>query len=121
VPTVAAPNTTTAPIDQTTLFNETRIGPFTNQQDIPVSGEDDNEMLWIVDDHRRCLKIDDSKEMMVGIAYGMPFELEQFGLFHVSMHIHRNPGPGLLNPLRTHITHSTCHMNQSDARLSQWF
>jgi hypothetical protein len=24
---------------------------------------------------------------MVGIAYGMPFELEQFGLFHVSMHI----------------------------------
>jgi hypothetical protein len=25
--------------------------------------------------------------MMVGIAYGMPFELDQFGLFHVSMHI----------------------------------
>jgi hypothetical protein len=25
--------------------------------------------------------------MKVGIAYGMPFELEQFGLFHVSMHI----------------------------------
>jgi hypothetical protein len=25
--------------------------------------------------------------MMVGIAYGMPFELEQFGLFHVSLHI----------------------------------
>jgi hypothetical protein len=25
--------------------------------------------------------------MMVGIAYGMPFELEQFRLFHISMHI----------------------------------
>ena len=44
-------------------------------------------MLWIVKDHRRDLKIADSKEMMVGIAYGMPFELEQFCLFHVSMHI----------------------------------
>ena len=86
-PTVE-PNTITAPIDQTTLFNETRIGLVTNQQDIPALGEDDNEMLRIVgDDHRRSLKIDDSKEMMVGIAYGMPFELEQFGLFHVSMHI----------------------------------
>jgi hypothetical protein len=33
------------------------------------------------------LKIDDSKEMMVGIAYSMPFEIKQFGLFHVSLHI----------------------------------
>jgi hypothetical protein len=39
-----------------------------------------------VDDHRCELKIYDTQEMMVGIAYGMPFELEQFGLFHVSMH-----------------------------------
>ncbi len=44
-------------------------------------------MLQIVDDHRWGLKIDDSKQMMVGIVYGMPFELDQFGLFHVSMHI----------------------------------
>jgi hypothetical protein len=44
-------------------------------------------MLRIVENHRRGLQIDDSKEMMVGIAYAMPFELEQFGLFHVSMHI----------------------------------
>jgi hypothetical protein len=85
-PTVE-PNTTTGPIEQTTLFNETLIGPFISQEDIPVTGEDDTEMLQIVDDHCRGLKIDDSKEMMVGIAYGMPFELEQFGLFHVSMHI----------------------------------
>jgi hypothetical protein len=44
-------------------------------------------MLQIVSNHHHELKIADSKEMMVGIAYGMPFELEQFGLFHVSMHI----------------------------------
>ena len=44
-------------------------------------------MLTIVEDHRRVLKIKDSQEMMVGIAYGMPFELKQFELFHVSMHI----------------------------------
>jgi hypothetical protein len=25
--------------------------------------------------------------MMVAIAYGMPFELDQFSLFHVSLHI----------------------------------
>jgi hypothetical protein len=24
---------------------------------------------------------------MVGIVYGMPFEIKQFGLFHVSLHI----------------------------------
>jgi hypothetical protein len=24
---------------------------------------------------------------MIGIAHGMPFEMEQFGLFHVSLHI----------------------------------
>jgi hypothetical protein len=54
----------------------------------PVAGDDDKEMLQIVDDHHHELNIDDSKDMMVGIAYGgMPFELEQFGLFHVSMHI----------------------------------
>jgi hypothetical protein len=28
---------------------------------------------------------------------------------------HRNPGPGRLNPLWTHRTHSNCHMNQSDS------
>jgi hypothetical protein len=44
-------------------------------------------MLQIFSNHCRELKIADSKEMMVGIACGMPFELEQFGLFHASMHI----------------------------------
>ena len=70
-----------------TLFNESRIGNITGQEDLEVAGTDDHDMLQIVQSHRRELKIDDSKEMMVGIAYGMPFELEQFGLFHVSMHI----------------------------------
>jgi hypothetical protein len=43
-------------------------------------------MIWIVDDHCCVLKIKHTPEMMVlGIAYGMPFELKQFGLFHVSI------------------------------------
>jgi hypothetical protein len=75
------------PYGTSILFNETRIGQFYNQEDLPITGDDDTEMLRIVDNHRRGLQIDDSKEMMVGIAYAMPFELEQFGLFHVSMHI----------------------------------
>jgi hypothetical protein len=75
------------PYGTSTLFNETQIGQFINQEDLPITGDGDTEMLRIVDNHRRGLQIDDSKEVMVGIAYAMPFELEQFGLFHVSMHI----------------------------------
>jgi hypothetical protein len=44
-------------------------------------------MLWVVDDHHPELNIADSKEMMVARAYGMSFELNQFSLFHVSLHI----------------------------------
>ena len=29
--------------------------------------------------------------------------------------VHRNPGPGLLNPFCPRTTHSTCHTSQSDA------
>lgn len=44
--------------------------------------------MWrLVNGHQKELDIERSKEMMVGIAYGMPFELEQYGLFHVSLHI----------------------------------
>jgi hypothetical protein len=44
-------------------------------------------MLWIVGDHHCEVKIADSKEIIVAIAYGMPFELAQFALFHVLLHI----------------------------------
>jgi hypothetical protein len=77
----------TDPIRKSILFNETRISLVTCQEDVPIAGDDDREMLQIVDEHRRGLNIDASQEIMVGIASGMPFELEQFGLFHVSMHI----------------------------------
>jgi hypothetical protein len=80
-------DSTTDPAGKNTLFNETRIGPFTGQEDVKVDADEEKEMLRIVEDHRRELKIQDTQEMMVGIAYGMPFELEQFELFHVSMHI----------------------------------
>jgi hypothetical protein len=44
-------------------------------------------MQQVVYDHRRELNIADSKDTMVAIAYGMPFELEQFSLLHVSLYI----------------------------------
>jgi hypothetical protein len=50
-------------------------------------------MLPIVKKYQWELKIADSKEMMVCFAYhGMPFELEQFGLLHVSLHIDTTVG-----------------------------
>ena len=79
----------TDPACKSIIFNESCIGNITGQEDFLLSSSDDpdQDMLRIVCNHCRELKIADSKEMMVGIAYGMPFELEQFGLFHVSLHI----------------------------------
>jgi hypothetical protein len=81
------PTSATDPTCKAILFNESCIGNITGQEDVLLSCADDHDMLQIVKSHRRELKIDDSKEMMVGIAYGMPFEIKQFGLFHVSLHI----------------------------------
>jgi hypothetical protein len=72
---------------KSTLFNESSLGTISGDQDLPVVTSEDEKMLRIVNNRRRELKIADSKLMMVGIAYGMPYELEQFGLFHVSLHI----------------------------------
>ena len=72
---------------QSILFNESRLGNVTGQEDVIVATSEDQDMIKIVTDHRRELKVGDSKEMMVGIAYAMPFELDQFALFHVSLHI----------------------------------
>jgi hypothetical protein len=60
---------------------------FNGIEDIAVGGDVDQEMLQVVDNHHQELNIADSKEMMVAIAYGMTFELAQFSLFHVSLHI----------------------------------
>ncbi len=68
-------------------MNKQWIVNYTAQEDIPFAREDGKEILHIMDGHQNEFKIEDSKEMKVGIAYSMPFELEQFGLFHVSMHI----------------------------------
>jgi hypothetical protein len=75
------------PVSHSILFNESRLGNVTGQEDEVGETSDDQDKLKIVTDHRRELKVDDSKEMMVGIAYAMPFELDQFALFHVSLHI----------------------------------
>jgi hypothetical protein len=77
-----------APTGTVTLFNKTHIGNCTGLEDVSVYGESaDQERLWVVGDHCRVLKIADSKEMMVAIAYGMPFELFKFGVFNASLHI----------------------------------
>jgi hypothetical protein len=45
-------------------------------------------MLHAVSDHHgRLLPIADSQAMMVGIAYAMPYEVRQFQLFNVCLHI----------------------------------
>jgi hypothetical protein len=44
-------------------------------------------MLRVVSDHRRLLPIADLQEMMVGIAYAMRYEVQQFQLFNVCLHI----------------------------------
>jgi hypothetical protein len=77
------PTSATDPTCKAILFNESRIGNVTCQEDVLLSCADDHDMLQTVKNHRRELKIADSEEMMVGIVYGMPCELEQFGLFHV--------------------------------------
>jgi hypothetical protein len=69
------------------LFNETCIGNFTGHKDVEVGSDTDQEMLQVVDDHHRELSIADSKQMMIAIGYGMSFELLQFSLFHVLLHI----------------------------------
>jgi hypothetical protein len=69
-----------------TLFNQTRIGDYMGQVDVPIAAAKEQEMLKVVTDHQRALKISDTQEIMVGIAYAMPFELQQFDIFHVCMH-----------------------------------
>jgi hypothetical protein len=52
-----------------------------------VAADEERDMLRVVSDHRRLLPISDSQEMMVGIAYAMPYEVKQFHLFNVCLHI----------------------------------
>jgi hypothetical protein len=70
------------------LFNETRVGSYTGQEDIYIgTSYEEQEMLCIVSDHRCVLQTKDSQEMMVDIASAMPFEIQQFKLFHICCHI----------------------------------
>ena len=72
---------------KTVLFNETRLGDTTDQEDVVIAADEEQDMLRVVSDHRRLLPISDSQEMMVGIAYAMPYEVRQFELFNVCLHI----------------------------------
>jgi hypothetical protein len=63
------------------------MGNCTGHEEVVVSPDADQKVQRVVDDHCHELNIADSKIMMVAISYGMPFELDQLSLFHVSLHI----------------------------------
>ncbi len=86
------PNKTTSasPPDsppRTVLFNETRLGHTKDQEDVVIAADEEQDMLRVVSAHRQLLPIADSQEMMVGIAYAMPFEVRQCQLFNICLHI----------------------------------
>jgi hypothetical protein len=58
-----------------------------DQEDVVVAADEERDMLRVVSNHRRLLPIADLQEMMVGIAYAMPYEVQQFQLFNVCLHI----------------------------------
>jgi hypothetical protein len=72
---------------KTVLFNKTWLGHTKDQEDIVIAADEEQDMLRVVSDHRRLLPISDSQEMMVGIAYAMLYEVRQFQLFNVCLHI----------------------------------
>jgi hypothetical protein len=72
---------------RTVLFNETQLGHTKDQEDVVIAADEEQDMLCVVSAHWQLLPIADSKEMMVGIAYAMPFEVWQFRLFNVCLQI----------------------------------
>jgi hypothetical protein len=72
---------------KTVLFNETRLGHTKDQEDAVVAADEERDMLRVVSDHGRLLPIANSQEMMVGIAYAITYEVKQFHLFNVCLHI----------------------------------
>jgi hypothetical protein len=69
------------------LFNETRLGHQKDQEDVVIATDEERDMLRVVSDHPWSLPIANSQEMMVGIVYAMPYEVKQFQLFNVCLHI----------------------------------
>jgi hypothetical protein len=58
------------------LFNETWLGHTKDQEDVVIAADEERDMLRVVSDHRWLLPIADLQEMMVGIAYAMPYEVK---------------------------------------------
>jgi hypothetical protein len=85
VPEVCGASPSDSPCTNTVLFNETWLGDtLKGQGDGDVAADEEQDMLHVVSD---ILPIADSQEIMTGIAYAMPYEVRQFQLFHVCMHI----------------------------------
>jgi hypothetical protein len=71
---------------KTVLFNETQLGDMKGQEDVGIAVHEEQDMLHVLLGHQCLPPVADSQEMMVGIAYAMPYEVQQFQLFHVCMH-----------------------------------
>jgi hypothetical protein len=53
---------------KSTIFNETQIEHYTGQFDVPITATEEQEMHNRVADHDKQLQLNESQEMMVGIA-----------------------------------------------------
>ena len=75
------------PIIISQLVNETCIDNKVTEDIYQVDTSAENDALIVADGARRKQKIDDEQDMVVSLAYVTPFELRQFKLFHLVLHI----------------------------------
>ena len=69
------------------LFNETKIGQDVTLSKVPMEDAKEMEAATFAQSHQEALGIADNQEIMVGIAFGLPFELKQFKIFHSIVHV----------------------------------
>ena len=68
------------------IFNEICIADHPSERSL-VDPNHEQELYQQASAHRAARGISDQQQMMIGIAWVLPFELRQFRLFHVVLHI----------------------------------
>ena len=56
-------------------------------QKLPVESPEDVELFQLMAEHRRQRNLRPDQEMMVGVAFALPYEINRFKAFHIVMHI----------------------------------
>ena len=56
-------------------------------QKLPVESSEDVELFQLMDKHRHQQNLCPDQEMMVGVAFALPYEINRFKAFHIVMHI----------------------------------